>query len=358
MKASYLIAVSVVAVGLIAGCVPAAAQQPVKIGIVGTMTGPFAVMGEGYRQGIEAFTAKYGTTPGGRKVEVLYRDSAASDLSASKRLTEELIVKDHVSLIGGLTLTPDAASTAPVINEAKIPAFIFNAATPALINMSPYFLRVGQNITQPAELGAVYARQLGKTRGYTAVADFAPGHVVEEAFTRKFIAEGGQMVGKDRIPLNTVDFAAFAERVANANPDVLEIFIPPGAPAVGYIKALTARGLSNKILIIGQGEAEDNDLHLFDDSVLGFHSLIYVASTLDNPEVNSMKAFLLQKYGPNAAPSAFSIGAYDAMYFMYKMIEAAGGKELDGDAAVKSVLGVSFNSPRGPITMGPNRDLI
>ena len=171
-----------------------------------------------------------GTTPGGRKVEVLYRDSAASDSSASKRLTEELIVKDHVSLIGGLTLTPDAASTAPVINEAKIPAFIFNAATPTLINMSPYFLRVGQNITQPAELGAVYARQLGKTRGYTAVADFAPGHVVEEAFTRKFIAEGGQMVGKDRIPLNTVDFAAFAERVANANPDVLEIFIPPGAP--------------------------------------------------------------------------------------------------------------------------------
>ena len=43
---------------------------------------------------------------------------------------------------------------------------------------------------------------------------------------------------------------------------------------------------------------------------------------------------------------------------MYKMIEAAGGKEIDGDAAVKSVLGVSFNSPRGPITMGPNRDLI
>ena len=265
MKASYLIAVSAVAVGLIAAAQPAAAQQPVKIGIVGTMTGPFAVMGEGYRQGIEAFTAKYGTTPGGRKVEVLYRDSAASASSASKRLTEELIVKDRVSLIGGLTLTPDAASTAPVINEAKIPAFIFNAATPALINMSPYFLRVGQNITQPAELGAVYARQLGKTRGYTAVADFAPGHVVEEAFTRKFIAEGGQMVGKDRIPLNTVDFAAFAERVASANPDVLEIFIPPGAPAVGYIKALAARGLSNKILIIGQGEAEDNDLHLFDE---------------------------------------------------------------------------------------------
>jgi branched-chain amino acid transport system substrate-binding protein len=46
------------------------------------------------------------------------------------------------------------------------------------------------------------------------------------------------------------------------------------------------------------------------------------------------------------------------MYFMYKIIEAAGGKEINGDAAVKSVLGISFESPRGKITMGPNRDLI
>src|SRR5262245_32644707 len=160
MKASHLIAMSIVAVDLIAGSHPSAAQQAVKIGIVGTMTGPFAVMGEGYRQGIDAFVTKYGTTPSGRKVEVLFRDSAASDSSASKRLTEELIAKDRVSLIGGLTLTPDVVSAAPVVNEAKLPTFIVNAATPALINMSPYFLRVGQNIAQPAELGAVYARQL------------------------------------------------------------------------------------------------------------------------------------------------------------------------------------------------------
>jgi len=89
-------------------------------------------------------------------------------------------------------------------------------------------------------------------------------------------------VGKDRVPLNTVDFAPYAERIANANPDVLEVFIPPGAAAVSFIKALAARGLTQKILIIGQGEAEDSDLHLFDDSVIGFHSIIYYSSTVDN----------------------------------------------------------------------------
>ena len=136
---------------------PGYAQDTVKIGIVGQMTGPFAVIGEGYRQGVEAFQAKYGATVGNRKVEVLIRDSAGSDSTAAKRLTEELVVKDRVSLLGGFSLTPDAASAAPVVNEAKTPAFLFNAATPMLTNMSPYYLRTGQNIAQPAELGAVYA---------------------------------------------------------------------------------------------------------------------------------------------------------------------------------------------------------
>jgi len=69
--------------------------------------------------------------------------------------------------------------------------------------------------------------------------------------------------------LNTTDFAPFAERIANANPDVLQIFLPPGAVAVNVAKALAARGLMQKMLLIGQGEAEDSDLPLFDDSIIG-----------------------------------------------------------------------------------------
>src|SRR5262249_4613811 len=140
---------------------------------------------------------------GGRKVEVIYRDSIANP-STAKQLAEELIVKDKVSILGGFMLTPEGAAAAPIVNEAKVPLLLFNAATPALLKMSPYFVRMGQNIDQPAELGAIWGREIGKSRGYTAVADFAPGHSVEQAFVAKFPALGGTIVGKDRIPLNTV----------------------------------------------------------------------------------------------------------------------------------------------------------
>lgn len=332
---------------------PVRAQEAVKIGFVGPLTGPFAVAGQSFKQGVEAYMAIHGNKAGGRTVEVLWRDSAGADPSLSKRLAEELIVKDKVTLLGGFYLTPDAAAAASVINAAKVPLFIANAATPALMKMSPYFVRMGQAIHQPAELAAVYARQSGKSKGYVAVADYAPGHIVEQAFMAKFTAEGGQIVGNVRIPLNTADFAPFAERIANAGPDILQIFLPPGAASVGFSKALAARGLTSKIMIIGQGEAEDSDLPLFDDAIVGFKSVIYIDANAANAENTAMAQWLAKNVGPAARPNSFSIGTFDAMQLMYKVLNDAAGKPFNGEAAVKSLAGYTYKSPRGSVTIDP-----
>ncbi|HTO84341.1 MAG TPA: ABC transporter substrate-binding protein, partial [Methylomirabilota bacterium] len=296
------------------GWVPAAqAQDVVKYGVIGQFTGPFAVTGEQYKQGIEAFLAQNGATLGRRKIELVYRDTGGPNPAQAKRLAEELLVRDKVAILGGLYLSPEAAAAAPAVNETKTPTLLFNAASPSLMPASAYFVRMGQNIAVPGRLGAEWSRGQGKSRGYTVVGDYTPGHDTEVAFVESFTAAGGQIVGKDRVPLNTVDFAPYAERIANANPDVLEVFIPPGAAAVSFIKALAARGLTQKILIIGQGEAEDSDLHLFDDSVVGFHSIIYYSSTIDSPENNDLKSTLRKKFGADVLPSSFTLGAYDSL---------------------------------------------
>lgn len=337
----------------------ASAQETIRIGFVGPYTGPFAVAGQSFRQGIEAYMAQHGDTVAGKKVEIIYRDSAGADPTLAKRLAEELVVKDKVAMLGGFYLSPEVAATAPVANAAKTPLFIVNAATPALMKMSPYFVRMGQAINQPAELAAVYSRQSGKSRGYVAVGDYGPGHIVEQSFIAKFTAEGGQMVGNVRVPLNTADFAPFAERIANANPDILQIFLPPGAASVGFSKALAARGLTQKVMIIGQGEAEDSDLPLFDDSIVGFKSIIYIDANATNPENTAFAAWLLKNVGPNARPNSFSIGAFDAMHLAYKMLRDQAGKPFDGEAAVKSLPGYSWKSPRGPVTVDPpTRELV
>ena len=342
------------AIALVAGAGLAAtaeAQEAIKYGVIGQFTGPFAVTGEQYKQGIEAFFIQNGTTLGGRKIELIYRDTGGPNPAQAKRLAEELLVRDKVAILGGLYLSPEAAAAAPAVNETKTPALLFNAASPSLMPASAYFVRMGQNIAVPGRLGAEWSRSQGKSRGYTVVGDYTPGHDTEVAFVEAFTAAGGQIVGKDRVPLNTVDFAPYAERIANANPDVLEVFIPPGAAAVGFIKALAARGLTQKILIIGQGEAEDSDLHLFDDSVIGFHSIIYYSSTIDSPENNAFKATLQQKFGASVLPSSFTLGAYDSLTLVRKMLDSQQGKSFDGTAALATLRGFSWKSPRGPVTI-------
>ena len=70
----------------------AQAQETIKIGFVGPYTGPFAVAGQSFRQGIESYMALKGDTVGGKKVEIIYRDSAGADPTLAKRLAEELVV--------------------------------------------------------------------------------------------------------------------------------------------------------------------------------------------------------------------------------------------------------------------------
>ncbi len=335
---------------LLIGLPMASAQQSIKIGIIGPFSGPFAYGGDEFKHGISVFLKERGDTVGNRKVEIIYRDSGANP-ATTKQLAEELIVKDRVSILGGFFLSPEAIAVAPIVNEAKIPTLLFTPAAPGLLSMSPYFVRMAQNIRTPGQIAADWAREAGKTRAYTAVADYDPGHDVEGAFTAEFSARGGTIVGGDRIPLNTVDFAPFAERVANANPDFLEIFIPPGAPALGYLKALAARNLLQKVTVFGQAEADDNELHLFDASVVGFYSVQYIASAAPYAENEQFKKALRDQFGPTAEPTVMSVGAHDSMLVAYKMIDAMGNGPFNGDAAIKSLLGFHYSSPRGPVTI-------
>lgn len=122
---------------LLAGAATVQAQETIRIGFVGHYTGPFAVTGQSFKEGVEAWMALHGDMVAGKKVQVLYRDSAGADPTLSKRLAEELVVKDKVHMLGGFYLTPEVAATAPIVNQAKVPLFIVNAATPALIDRPP-----------------------------------------------------------------------------------------------------------------------------------------------------------------------------------------------------------------------------
>jgi branched-chain amino acid transport system substrate-binding protein len=207
--------------------------------------------------------------------------------------------------------------------------------------------------------GADWAYNEGKRRAYVVVADFAPGYEVQATFKRKFTELGGQVIAEDRVPLSTVDYAPIAERIALSNVDVVQMFVPTGTPSITFVRALAAQGVFAKgLAAIGVGETDDADLPSFDDSVLGVHTSFYYASTLDNPENKAFGEKLAAKF-KDATLAPYPVTGYDSMHLMYKMIESQQGKKFDGDAAIKSILGYKWNSPRGPVSIDPaSRDIV
>ena len=339
--------------------VGATAGPPVKVGVIGQFSGPYALAGKQLRESIDVYVAQHGTKAGSHEVEFIYRDIGGSNPALAKSLAEQLIVKDGVSILTGFFLSPEAAAVAPVINETKTPSVLSVSAAPQLLRMSRYFVRAGENISQPALEQANFATESGKKRAYIAVADYAPGRDVEEAFSRRFKALGGEVIGVDHMPLNTVDYAPFAERIANAKPDVVATFLPNGAPSVSFYSALATQGVVRTTMVIGVAETDDPDLPAFNDSIAGVYSAIFYSQSLDNPENVAFRKVMKEKFGPDQAIGVNNKSPYDAVELIYRMIAAQGDGPFDPDAAMNAVKGYSWNSPSGPKKIDPKtREMI
>ena len=184
----------------------AAAADVIKVGVIGTMSGPFALFGQNFKMGIDAWVAQHGTKVGDHQVEFVYRDEESPNPAKSKALAQELLVKEKVQYLAGLYFAPDALAIAPLLEESKTPLVVLNAATSAIVEKSPYIVRTSFTMWQSGyPLGQWAAKQQGVKTAYTAVADYGPGYDIEASFTKGFTESGGQMAGSVRMPfLRTV----------------------------------------------------------------------------------------------------------------------------------------------------------
>lgn len=335
----------------------AAAEETVKIGLILPMTGPFASTGRQVEAGVRAFMALKGDTVAGKKVELVLRDDAGTG-DQTRRIAQELVVNDGVSILAGFGLTPLAMSVAPVLNQAKVPAIITSATTSAIMKQSDYFVRTSMGGPQSAVPVATWAMENGLKRVVTLVTDYGPGHDIEKGFTDQFKKEGGEIVEAVRVPLQNPDFAPFLQRVRDAKPDAVFVFVPSGVGSL-FMKQFTDRGLKEAgIKLIATGDVTDDDLlNGIGDPALGVVTGHFYSANHDSPE---NKAFVaeVRKANKNMRPNFMAVGGYDAMHLAYAALEKTGG-DTDGTKLVEAMKGMEWTSPRGPITIDPaTRDIV
>jgi branched-chain amino acid transport system substrate-binding protein len=336
---------------------PALAQgEPVKVGLIVPMTGPFASVGKQLDAGARLYLAQHGDTVAGRKIELILKDDGGV-ADTTRRIAQELVVNDKVTVLAGFGLTPLALATAPIATQSKTPAVVMVAATSSVINASPFFVRSSFTLPQVTSGIAEWAPKNGIRKVVTLVSDYGPGIDSEGSFKARFEEQGGQVLQSIRVPVKNPDFAPFLQRVRDEKPDALFVFLPAGV-GTQLMKQFTERGLDKAgIKLIATGDVTDDDiLNEMGDVALGaVTSHHYSAAHPSETNGKFVKAFLAAN--KEMRPNFIAVSAYDGMHLIREGLKKTGGK--GGEALVSAIRGMSFESPRGPVTIdAQTRDIV
>jgi branched-chain amino acid transport system substrate-binding protein len=352
-----LIAVAALCVPLLA---QAAGADTVKVGLIAPFSGPFADYGKQMEGGIKAYMAQHGGSVAGKKIEIIIKDSTGPAPEIAKRLAQELVVRDKVDFLAGFGLTPEALAVAPVAEQAKKPMIIMNAASSVITTKSNYIARVSMTLPQSSAPMATWALKNKIRNVVTLVADYAPGIDAETAFKATLTEGGGKVQETIRVPLKNPDFAPYIQRIKDARPDAVFVFVPPGEHTIAFMKGYRERGLAEAgIKVIGTGDlTDDHMLAAMGDATLGVITTFHYSAAHKSPENAAfLKSFASANPGAGR-PNFMAVGGYDGMAAIYEVTRKLNGN-IDGDKAMAVLKGMQLNSPRGPIMLdAATRDVV
>ncbi|MGD0561884.1 MAG: ABC transporter substrate-binding protein [Roseiarcus sp.] len=336
---------------------PAWAEDVVTVGLILPMTGQQASTGKQEQAGANLYIQMHGDAVAGKKIALIVKDDTGAP-DVTKRLAQELITNDNAKALMGFGLTPLALAVAPVATEAKVPEIVTAAATAMITEKSPYIVRTSFTLPQAAVPMAEWCLKNNIHKVVTLVTDYGPGGDAEKWFSDVFAKGGGTIVEKIRVPLKNPDFAPFLQRVKDDAPEALFVFVPSGQGAA-LMKQFNERGLDKAgVRLIATGDVTDDDqLADIGDSALGVVTTHHYSAAHDSLE---NKAFVeaFEKANGGMRPNFMAVAAYDGMALLYQALEKTNGS-TDGDALIGAMKGMSWMSPRGPVSIDPDtRDIV
>jgi branched-chain amino acid transport system substrate-binding protein len=342
----------------------AAQADTIKVGVVLPFSGANADLGHQIDKAFDLYVKLHANDIAPHKVELVKRDEGPPTGAQAKTVATELITNDKVQILSGFVFSPSAIALAPVVTQAKMPMIISNAGTAWITNLSPYITRLSFSMWHPAyPMGAYAYDKIGCKTAAVAYTDFPPGKDSTEAFTKGFEKAGGKVTLSIPLgsPVQVPDFTPFFQRIKDAHPDCMYVFIPSGAHATGVMKAYGELGMRKAgVKLIGPMDLiPDNKLQDMGDAAIGTIVMGHYAVDLDNPENKAFLAAWHKEYGADSYPDFMSAAGWDTMHAIFDTIKKLNGNVSDGSKVIDALKGWSTNGPRGQVTIDPaTRDVV
>lgn len=344
-----------VAAGMAAiGVRPArAAGKPLKLGMIVSSSGPSAGNAAQFTGAVKAFISKHGDEVAGRKVEIIQRDGMGPAPDVNLRLTQELISRQGVELVFGYDYTPNVLAVKRLSTQAKVPVLIVNAATSGILRDAPYMVRFGLTTGQVTEPLAKWLPTRGTKTAYALFANYGPGLEARTAFKDAFSVAGGSYLGELPVPVSNPDFSAYLQRIKEAKPESLFVFLPTGDQPTAFLKAARDYDLAGAgVKIVGTGDIVTEDLiDSMGDSVLGVTTAFGYSDVHPSPE-NAEFVRLFKAATGDMRPNFHAATVWDVMGAIYRITEQQAGT-IGGDKSIDLLKGYSAIGPRGPFSIDP-----
>jgi branched-chain amino acid transport system substrate-binding protein len=323
-----------------AAALPAAAQEPIKIGLVTALSGQSARAGEAITRGltiaIDELNAKGGVLKG-RKFELIRRDDEATP-AKGVIAARELVFKEKVAVLFGGLDTPVSIAIVPIVNEAKVPFMgPWAAGTPITRNgANPNFVFRVSAVDEIVDKAMVqYAQKTFNAKNCGMILVNNPwGESNQKGLLAALTAKGLKPAGIEKFEQNDVDVVPQLTRLKAAGADCLYLVGNVG-PSAQVVKSLDRMGW--KVPIVSHwGPAGGRFTELAGPNAKDVHFIqTYSFFGPQSPNGEKVLKALMAKYpdykGPgDITPAVGVANAYDAMMLVALAIERAGS--TNGDA--------------------------
>lgn len=328
---------------------PALAADPVKIGMITTLTGPGAYLGQDIRDAFKLAIEQEGGKLGGVPVELIVEDDGLKP-GQGKSIAEKMLKNDKIKLFTGIVFSNVAGAVVPDVVDADAVYVSPNAAPSNLAGKEcnkNYFVVSWQNDTLHESAGQ-NAQNQGYKKAFILAPNYQAGKDALTGFKRFF---KGEIVGEVYTRLDQTDYAAELAQIRAANPDVVFQF-HPGGLGIAFLRQYQQAGLLGKIpMVVPSPSMDQTTVKAVGDAAIGVKVSAQWNTDLDNPANKEFVAAFTKAY--NRVPTYYASQGYDTAKVIASALKANGGK-VDNDAFVKALKKADFSSVRGNFKFGNN----
>ena len=332
----------------------AAAQEPIKIGVMFPLTGPIAAQGAPERDAIKQAFGEENNTIAGRKVELIEADSAGRpDIGLTK--VKAMVERDHVQILLSELVSSVGAAMAPYVNEQKIP-WISTVALPALTRAmrSPYIFRFVPSSYQYSYPPAMWAKEHGWKKVYYIGWNAPAGHEGYESVVKAFGAEN--VVDAMFTNVGTPDYAPYLAKMDPSKAD--GVFVGMwGVDAPRLTQQYAEYGLSKQMPFFGIASFTSEEiLGSMPPEAEGVMSAYTYCGTLDTPANKTFVADYQKLY--HAVPGAYEYMGYMAAKMVIQALKDVNGKAEDTDAFLAALRRVKVSGPMGEVSFDDHQGMV